>query len=95
MGTVTATITDNDTAGLLVMLPVGSGDVIEGGRADIYKLMLTQPPTADVVVSISGDSQLTVDTPSITFTPSNWNQEQVWRVTAVDDAIVEGASGEC
>ncbi|HIK11274.1 MAG TPA: DUF4347 domain-containing protein [Oscillatoriaceae cyanobacterium M33_DOE_052] len=90
VGTVAANITDNDTAGLLVVLPVGSGDVIEGGGEDIYKLLLTQPPTADVVVSISGDSQVMVNTPSLTFTPSNWNQAQVWRSAAVDDGIVEG-----
>jgi Ca2+-binding RTX toxin-like protein len=51
---------------------------------------LNAQPTANVTVTITPESQVTVSLRALTFTPANWNVPQTVRVTAVDDAVVEG-----
>ncbi|WP_199248640.1 hypothetical protein [[Phormidium] sp. ETS-05] len=87
---VTASITDNDTVGVSVMQPVNRTDVIEGDSGDIFKLVLSSQPTADVTVAITTDSEATTDVPQVIFTPTNWNLPQTVTVTAVDDTVVDG-----
>ncbi|GAB4278005.1 MAG: hypothetical protein Fur0025_04290 [Oscillatoriaceae cyanobacterium] len=87
---VQASITDNDVAGVSVIQPVSRTDVIEGESSDIFKLVLTSQPTADVTVAITTDSQTTTNVPQVIFTPTNWNLPQTVTVTAVDDTVVEG-----
>ncbi|WP_199248245.1 FG-GAP-like repeat-containing protein [[Phormidium] sp. ETS-05] len=90
VGTVTATITDNDTAAAPVVQPLGRMDVRESGGEDVYKLFLTTQPTANVNVAIVTDGQTTANVPYLTFTTDDWNVPQLVRVSAVDDAVVEG-----
>jgi len=90
VGTVTATITDNDTAAAPVVQPLGRMDLRESGGEDVYKLFLTTQPTATVNVAIVTDGQTTANVPYVTFTPSDWNLPQLVRVSAVDDNVVEG-----
>jgi subtilisin family serine protease len=63
----------------------------EGGATGAYTVVLATEPTADVTISITVDAQVTTDVVSATFTIANWNTPQTVTVTAVDDAVVEGA----
>jgi len=68
--------------------------VTEGGATDDFTVVLTSQPTSDVTITVAGDSQASVtNTPplQLTFSAANWNQAQTVTVTAVDDAVVEGA----
>ncbi|QIG50214.1 hypothetical protein G5V57_22300 [Nordella sp. HKS 07] len=85
---VTANVTDNDTAGVIVAgSPVA---VTEGGASGSFAIALTAQPTADVTISLSPDSQCTLSAGSLTFTPSNWSAAQSVTVTAVNDTVAEG-----
>ena len=102
-GDLTVTITEDDTAGLVISqsaLTVLEGD----GTGQSYTVALTTQPSAAVTVTISGqaDSDLVLDKDSLTFTTSNWSSPQTVRVTASDDAdaltdpvvtLTHGASG--
>jgi len=68
-----------------------STSVVEGGASDTYTLVLNREPTGNVDVAIAPDSQTQVDIPLVTFTPSDWDVAQTITVTAVDDAVSEGA----
>ncbi|WP_019866778.1 ExeM/NucH family extracellular endonuclease [Methylovulum miyakonense] len=79
------------TAGVTVAQTGGSTDVTEGGATDTYTIVLDSQPSADVTVSVAGDTQVSASPSTLTFTPANWNTAQAVTVTAVDDAAVEGA----
>lgn len=76
---------------------IESGDstvVSEAGHNDTYTIRLNQQPTANVSISLVTPLDKNVaglaSNPSQTvlqFTPSNWNQPQTVRVSAVDDAV--------
>ncbi|MEA5572572.1 DUF3616 domain-containing protein [Calothrix sp. UHCC 0171] len=65
-------------------------DVAEGGATDTYTIVLKTQPTADVTINITVDNQVTTNSPTLTFTPQNWNVAQAVTVTAVDDDFIEG-----
>ncbi|MFZ1027056.1 MAG: Ig-like domain-containing protein, partial [Limnoraphis robusta] len=67
----------------------GNTNVVEGGITDSYNLVLSSQPTANVVVDVTPDEQLTTDISTVTFTPSNWNVPKSVTVTAVDDGLLE------
>ena len=83
-----ATVTDNDTAGLV--LSPSTLTVAEGGQA-IYTVALATEPSAPVTVAISGTSgtDLTLDQTSLTFTASTWSTAQTVTVTAGEDSDAE------
>lgn len=87
----TATIVDNDTAGVAVN-PSSGLITTESGTTASFTVKLSSQPTADVVINLSsGDtSEGTVSPSSLTFTSANWNTEQTVTVTGVDDAVVDG-----
>lgn len=94
---VTATIADNDTAGLALTETDGATTVTEGAAADTYAVVLTSQPTGDVTLFLNHTAgQITVVDNAhpanafLTFTPANWNTPQEVLVTAVDDTVVEG-----
>ncbi len=91
VGSVTATITDNDTAGVTVVESAGSTAVTEGGATDSYTIVLNSQPTADVSFAPNAGAQLSAAPSNLTFTSANWNLAQTVTVTATDDALVEGA----
>jgi hypothetical protein len=68
----------------------GSTAVTEGGATDTYTVVLTGEPTANVTITPTPGSQLTVSPPNLTFTISNWSTPQTVTVTAVNDAVAEG-----
>ncbi len=84
------TITNDDTAGIVLVQSMGSTDVTEGGATDSYTLVLTSQPTANVSIALNPDGQVTAATSPVVFTSANWATPQVVTVTAVDDVIVEG-----
>jgi hypothetical protein len=97
IGRVVASITDNDSPHLLLTQTGGSTIITEsssnGGNTDSYTLVLDTQPSADVIITITPDAQVTANgnTTSfpITFTSANWNVPQTITVVAVDDAIAE------
>lgn len=89
---VTASIADNDTAGVVVAQSGGTTAVAEGGATDGYTLVLTSQPTANVTITPAPDAQVTTSG-SVTFTPADWNVPKSVTVAAVDDAVAEGAHG--
>lgn len=66
--------------------------VDEAGITDSYTVHLTTLPLADVniTLSYSQPGQIVVDSPSLTFTPSNWNVPQIVTLSAVNDSLFEG-----
>jgi len=89
IASTTVTTVDNDTAG--VSFSATSSSPTEGGATPTYTVVLDSEPTGNVQIDISGDTQATTTPTSLTFTSGNWNATQTVTVTAVDDAIAEGA----
>ena len=88
---VVANITDNDVGGVIVTESGGSTDVTEGGANDTYDVVLDSLPSGPVTITITPDLQVSVNTTTLTFTTGNWSVAQTVSVTAVNDAVVEGA----
>ncbi|MBD3886032.1 choice-of-anchor L domain-containing protein [Phormidium tenue FACHB-886] len=88
--TITANITDNDSAGVIITPLSGSTNLTEAGTTDSYTVVLSSRPTANVTVTIAGDAQSSTDHKILTFTPDTWDMAQTVTVTAVDDKIAEG-----
>lgn len=71
----------------------GSTLVSESGHTDTYTIRLSQPPAANVSVSLVPSSNVSAglaSQPSITviqFTPANWNVPQTIRVAGIDDNV--------
>ncbi len=86
---LTATESDNDTAG--IVLSTASLTVTEGSTKD-YKVRLATKPSDDVTVTVarkttgSQDSDISIKTgSSLTFTTSNWNTDQTVTLEADED----------
>jgi hypothetical protein len=84
---VTAQITDNDTAGVTITPP--NTAATEGAATGSYKVALTSKPTAPVNVNFNTGIQID-SISTFTFTSANWNLPQTVTVTATDDSLVEG-----
>jgi uncharacterized repeat protein (TIGR01451 family) len=87
---VTVNITDNDAAGVTIVESGGSTDVTEGGAGDSYTVVLDSEPTGVVTLTFATGAQVNAIAP-ITFDDTDWNVAQTVNVSAVDDAVVEGA----
>ena len=84
---VTVTITDDDTAGVTVSK--SSLTVTEQNTSgDTYTVVLDSQPTANVTISIGGQSgtDVTAAPTPMTFTTGNWATAQTVTVTGDDDA---------
>ncbi len=82
-------IEDDDAPGVSLVETGGSTQVTEGGSGDVYSLVLTSQPTADVIVKIATDGQILAAS-EVIFTPENWNVAQTVTVQAIDDALLQG-----
>jgi hypothetical protein len=85
---MTISITDNETAGVIVTpneVAVGEG---EGPEA--YVVVLASQPSSKVEISVSTDGQTVVDPVQLTFRRAEWNAPQMVNVRAVDDDVSEG-----
>ncbi|MSU78566.1 MAG: hypothetical protein EXS16_10785 [Gemmataceae bacterium] len=78
-------------AGATITQSGGTTSVTEGGATDTYTVVLNLAPTADVTITLNPGTQVTATPATLTFTVANWNVAQTVTVTAVDDALVEGA----
>ena len=82
---LTATEADNERG---IVLSQTSFSLPEGTTWD-YKVRLASQPDSDVTVAIArntrGDTDLTVNKSSLTFTTGNWNKDQTVTVTAKED----------
>jgi len=89
---VSATTTDDDTAGFTVAESSGSTGVTETGSTDTFTVVLDAQPASDVVISVSsGDTgEVTVSPATLTFTSTNWDTAQTVTVTGVNGDLVDG-----
>ena len=85
----TGTITNDDSAGVVLVQSGGNTAVTEGGATDTYTVVLTSEPSANVSIVLSGTQVTAAPTPLL-FSAANWNTPQIVTVTAIDDAVVEG-----
>ena len=88
----TASITDNDAAGIIIRLPNDVINIAEAGPADTYYVRLNSQPTATVTLDFGVQNQATASPGVLTFSSSNWSAEQEITITAIQDYIVEGAA---
>lgn len=77
--------------GILVAHTGGGTSVAEGGAGDDYEVSLMCQPSGTVTVSVVPAAGLAVDQPSLTFSPGDWSVPRTVTVTAVDDAVAQGA----
>ena len=75
---------DDGGAGFTISGSSGAG---EDGSAGTFTAVLNHEPASDVVITVSsGDTgQATVNVPSLTFTPANWDTAQTVTVTRAGD----------
>ena len=78
-------------ASVTVTESAASTDVTEGGVTDTYDVVLDAEPSADVTITLSPDADVSVSSGTLTFTTGNFATPQTVTVTAVNDAVVEGA----
>ena len=66
----------------------------EDATADSYTVVLDTQPTANVTVTVAGHAgtDVTPSTTTMTFTPQNWDTDQMVTVTAADDADITNDS---
>jgi hypothetical protein len=88
---VVVTNIDDDVAAVVVIsAPIL--EVTEAGGMDTFSIVLTTEPTANVTCTLTSLdlTEATIDTPSVTFTPLNYDQAQTITVTGVDDLEDDG-----
>ena len=88
---IVVTNVDDDTSGFLITPTSGLITTESSGTAE-FTVSLTSEPSADVELEFVGDgsNEATISTPSLTFTPSNWNINQTVTLTGVDDFVIDG-----
>ena len=84
--TVTATIVDDDTAGVTVSKSAITVTE-ENTTGDTYTVVLDSQPTANVTITIGGQgaADITATPTPLTFTTTNWATAQTVTVTAAND----------
>ncbi len=87
----TATITDDDSAGVLVS-PSGGLVTTEAGGSDSFTVSLGSQPANDVTINVtSNNSAEGLTSPaSLVFSPAQWNVPQVVSVVGQDDILSDG-----
>ena len=82
--TAAVTVEDNDPG----LVPSSAAVTVSKGGSGFYTLTLSTKPTGNVDVSISGheDTDLSLNPPTLTFTPENWDKPQSVTTTAPLDA---------
>jgi hypothetical protein len=88
---VNAVNKDNDIAGFTFDPSTGLV-VSEFQDSDQFAVTLDTPPTANVTINFSSSdtTEGIIATPSLTFTPQNWNIAQFVVVTGVNDTVADG-----
>ena len=85
---VAVTLTDDDTKGITVSTSTPLTIAEDAGEAT-YTLVLNSQPSGDVTVNIASGTAgvVSLDTSSLTFNSTNWNNAKTVRVTGVNDDI--------
>ncbi len=87
---IAGTNLDDDRAGVVV----SRSDVTtsEGGRNEVFTLVLTSEPTASVSIDVSSSdpSEATVDLAAVVFDDSDWMIPVVVTISPVDDLVDDG-----
>src|SRR6185295_17650041 len=88
---VSATNSDDDTAGFTVT-PTSGLTTTEAGGTATFTVKLNSQPTANVTIGLSSSNTAegTVSPASLTFTSANWNTAQTVTLTGVDDFVDDG-----
>jgi large repetitive protein len=88
---VTASNTDNDSAGVSVTPTTGLTTTEAGGTAT-FSVRLNSQPTANVTIALSSSNtnEGTLSAAALTFTTLNWNAPQTVTVTGVNDSVADG-----
>ena len=82
--TTTLSIKNTDTLGSWISIP--NGNVVEGSTGN-FNVKLTQKPFENIAVTLSSSlTELSIDTPLITFTSDNWNTNQTIGLTGSIDS---------
>ncbi len=91
LANVQATITDNDTAGVLIGAtnPLTVSESLGPMHTATYTVVLQSQPTTPVTITLGPDAQVTTTLSALVFDKTNWNTAQTVTVRAVDDAYVE------
>ena len=93
-GSVTVTLTDDDTAGITTGSV--SGQATEDAGTSSFTVRLATLPTSNVVIDVTSEDtgEGTASPTQLTFTPTGntgrWDQTQTVTVTGVDDSLVDG-----
>jgi hypothetical protein len=85
-------VTEGDFAGIAAdPSSEPQGDLNEQGATSAnYLVQLTSKPTANVTGTLTPDSEVTLSTYSLTFTPANWDTAQSVTLTLVSETAAEG-----
>ena len=87
---VAVTNEDDDFVGFTIS-PI-SGNTSENGTHATFTVKLNSQPSDNVTISVSSNdtTEGMASTPSLIFTPANWNVNKTVTVTGIDDAIIDG-----
>jgi hypothetical protein len=96
-GTAALLHVEYQAPGVTIVETAGATDVSETGpTSDTYTIVLDTQPAATVNIAVDPDDQTDLGAGpgsaiTLTFDDLDWDQPQTVTVTAVDDAVVEGA----
>ncbi|MCR9142988.1 MAG: DUF1554 domain-containing protein [bacterium] len=100
---VAVVVLDDESPNVIITETGLSTITTEGGATDTYTVVLTQPPTFPVTVTITPNAQVSANASvlpiGLNFTvgacpgPGDWCTAQTVTVAAVDDAVAEGPRG--
>ncbi len=90
IASITANITDNDSAGFTVSLI--SASTTEAGGTATFTVVLNSEPTGIVTTTVHSNdtTEGTIATSTLVFSPASWNLERTVTVTGADDILADG-----
>lgn len=76
----------------ILVTPVTGLVTSEAGQSAQFTVSLTAAPIADVTIpmSVSDATEFALASPSLTFTPANWDIPRLVGVAGIDDTLVDG-----
>ncbi len=91
IASVTVALTDSDFVGVFPDPGAEPEELNEVGTTSTdLEFSLTSMPSANVVVTLTPDADVSLSASSLTFTSTNWDTPQTVTVTAVNDSAAEG-----
>ena len=77
---------DDDAAGF-VIAPMSGLTTTEAGGTATFSIVLASRPTADVTIALASSdaTEGAVSSPSLTFTPADWDVPQLVRICSAED----------